>query len=142
MKMRVFLAALLLLVLPSVVLSQGPGRGPRWGAGAEGRGCSPIETLDLSEAQRQAIEQVDANHRDRILRRWEDLTVKRHELQSALRDPGVAETVIRAKSVELTELQNDIHQKMLEYQLETRKILSPDQVRRWCTWVGSPFFSK
>jgi len=142
MKMRVFLAALLLLVLPSVVLSQGPGRGPRWGSGVEGRGCSSIETLDLSEAQRQAIEQVDANHRDRILRRWEDLTVKRHELQSALRDPGVAETVIRAKSVELTELQNDIHQKMLEYQLETRKILSPDQVRRWCTWVGSPFFSK
>jgi Spy/CpxP family protein refolding chaperone len=140
MKMRVFLAVLLLLVLPAVVLGQGPGRGPRLGPGVEGKGCSPIETFELSEAQRQAIEQVDANYRDQILRRWEDLTVKRHELQAALRDPGATETVIRAKSVELTELQNDIHQKMLEYQLETRKILSPDQIRRWCTWVGSPFF--
>jgi Spy/CpxP family protein refolding chaperone len=76
------------------------------------------------------------------MRRSEDLTVKRHELQAALRDPGAAETAIRAKSVELTELQNDIHQKMLEYQLETRKILLPDQLRRWCTWLGSPFFGK
>jgi Spy/CpxP family protein refolding chaperone len=142
MKMRMFLAMLLLLAPPAVVFSQGPGKGPRLVPGVEGKGCSPIETFELSEAQRQAIEQVDANYRDRILRRWEDLTVKRHELQTALRDPGVAETVIRAKSVELTGIQNDIHQKMIEYQLETRKILLPDQIRRWCTWVGSPFFSK
>lgn len=140
MKIRGFWVGLLLLVIPSVGLSQGPGRGPRWGAGAEGRGCSAIEMLDLSEEQRLAVQKVDANYRDRVLRRWEDLTVKRHELQAALRDPEAAESVIRAKSVELTELQNDIHRKMLEYQLEIRKILMPDQIRRWCTWVGSPFF--
>jgi Spy/CpxP family protein refolding chaperone len=142
MKIRFFLAWILLLVIPSIGFSQGPVRGPRWGAGAEGRGCSPIETLDLSEAQRQAIQKVDANYRDRVLRRWEDLTVKRHELQAALRDSEASESAIRAKSVELSELQNDIHQKMLEYQLEIRKILSPDQIRRWCTWVRSPFFGK
>lgn len=140
MNIRVFLAGVLLLVIPSIGFSQGPGRGPRWGARAEGRGCSAIEALDLSEEQRQAVQKVDGKYREWILRRWEELTVKRHELQAALRDPGATETAIRAKSVELTELQNDIQKKMIEYQLETRNVLLPDQIRRWCTWVGSPFF--
>ncbi len=142
MKKRVLLATLALVIFPAVVFGQMPGRGPRWGAGAEGRGCSPVETLELSEAQRQAVQQLDAQFRARILRRWEELTVKRHELQAVLRDPDAEESLIHAKSADMIELQNDIHRGMLDYQLETRKILRPDQIRRWCSWTGSPFWGK
>jgi Spy/CpxP family protein refolding chaperone len=140
MKKRVLLAALALVVFPVVVLSQMPGRGPRWGA--EGRDCSPVEALELSEAQRQAVQKLDAQFRVRILRRWEELTVKRHELQALLRNPEAEQPLIRAKSAEMIELQNDIHQRMLDYQLEMRNILQPDQIRRWCAWTDTLFFAR
>jgi Spy/CpxP family protein refolding chaperone len=142
MKKRVLLAVLALLVFPVVVFSQMPGRGPRWGAGAEDRGCSPVEALELSEAQRHAVQKLDAQFRVRILRRWEELTVKRHEIQALLRDPEAEQPLIRAKSAEMIALQNDIHQRMLDYQLEMRSILQPDQIRRWCAWTESFFFGK
>jgi Spy/CpxP family protein refolding chaperone len=139
-KTRLLLTALALAILPAVVFGQMPGRGPRWGPGAEGRGCSPVEALDLSEAQRQAVNRLDLEFRERILRRWEELTVKRHELQAAFGDPEAKESLIRARSAEMIAIQNDIHQRMLEHQLETRKILRPDQLRRWCAGVGGSFF--
>jgi Spy/CpxP family protein refolding chaperone len=117
-----------------------PGRGPRWGT--EVRDCSPVEALDLNEAQRQAFQNLDAHFRVRILRRWGELTVKRHELQALLRNPEAEQTLIRVKSAEMIELQNDIHQRMLEYQLETRTILQPDQIRRWCAWTDTLFFGR
>lgn len=136
------LAALALVVFPVVVFSQMAGRGPRWGAGAEGRGCSPVEALGLSEAQRQAVQRLDAQFRAQILRRWEELTVRRHEIQALLRNPEAEQAVIRAKAAEMIELQNDIHQQMLDYQLETRTILQPNQIRHWCGWSDSPFFGR
>ncbi len=142
MKKRVVLAALALVVFPVVVFSQMAGRGPRWGAGAEGRGCSPVEALELSEAQRQAVQRLDAQFRVQILRRWEELTVKRHEIQALLRDPEAEQPLIRAKAAEMIALQNDISQQKLDYQLETRTILQPDQIRRWCGWSDSPFFGR
>jgi Spy/CpxP family protein refolding chaperone len=142
MKKRVVLAALALVIFPVVVFSQMPFRSPRWGAGAEGRGCSPVEALELSEAQRQAVQRLDSQFRARILCRWEELTVKRHEIQELLRNPAAEQTLIRAKAAEMVALQNDIYQQMLDYQLETRSILQPDQIRRWCAWTDRPFFGR
>jgi Spy/CpxP family protein refolding chaperone len=136
---RLFLTVLVLVIFPAVVFGQMPGRGPSWGPGAEGRKCSPVEALDLSEGQRQAVHRLDLEFRDRILRRWEELTVKRHELQTALSDPDAEESLIRARSAEMIAIQNDIHQRMLDHQLEIRKILRPDQIRRWCAGAGGSF---
>lgn len=142
MKRRVLLATLALVIFPVVVFGQMPGRGQRWGAGAEGRGCSPVETLELSPAQQQAVQTLDAQFRAVTLQRWQQLTAKRHELQAVLRDPEAEEHLIRSKSMELIELQNDIHKQLLTHQLEVRKILNPDQIRRWCAWTDSLFFGK
>ncbi len=142
MKIRMLAVMLALVVFPAVVFGQMPGRGQRWGAGAEGRGCSPVATIELSPAQQQAIQALDAQFRDGILQRWQELTVKRHELQAVLRDPEAEEPLIRGKSMEMIELQNDIHRQLLAYQMEVRKILKPDQIRRWCAWTDSLFFGK
>ena len=140
MQKGVLLAALALAVFPVVVFGQMPGRGPRWGA--EGRECAPIEALDLSEAQRQAVQELDALYRVRILRRWEELMVKRHEIQALLRNPDAEPSAIRAKSAEMIELQADIHRTMLDHQLKTRSILRPEQIQRWCAWADAPFFGR
>ncbi|MCU0560716.1 MAG: periplasmic heavy metal sensor [Desulfobacterales bacterium] len=142
MKMRVLWVVLALALFPVVVSSQMPGRGPRWGAGAEERGCSPVEALELTEAQRQAVQHLDAQFRARALRRWEELAVKRHEIQALLRNPEAEQSLIRSKAAEMVELQNEMHQQMLDHQLEMRSILRPDQIRRWCAGADGLFFSR
>ena len=138
MKRYLTLGIILFLVFCSGdIFAQGPRNGPGWGQGSERRGCSPIEELGLSDAQREEVKKIESRYKNLILTNWEGLMTKRIELQALLREPNSREEAIRSKSRELRELQAEIHGKMIDYQIEVRNVLTPDQVRQWCTMVGS-----
>lgn len=120
----------------AAVYAQGPGRGFERGQGLGQKGCSNLEALDLSEAQREALLKIDRRYKDLLLDKRKDLMIKRLELHDLLKDPDAKASAIRQKSLETGRLHNDIRQRMIEYQIEIREVLSAEQIRRWCTLVG------
>jgi len=70
------------------------------------------------------------------------MMIRHLELQGLLRDPNATGRVIREKSREIGELQAEIREKMVDYQIEIRSLLTPDQMRQWCTLVGESALKK
>lgn len=64
--------------------------------------------------------------------------LKRLELRNLLRDPYAGKDAIQFKAEEMGALREALQQQIIDYQIQVREILSPDQVRRWCTMVGEP----
>jgi len=120
------------LFLATDLSAQGPGRGHGFGR----RGCIDLEAIGLSEAQKKAFLEIDNRYRDRLVAKRKELMVKRIEIQDLFRNPDAEESAIRQKSFELGTLHDQIRESMIEYQIEIRGILNPDQIRRWCTLVG------
>jgi Spy/CpxP family protein refolding chaperone len=131
-----------LFFCPPAVFGQGPGKGHGRGQAFERRGCSPLEALDLSEAQRASVQEIEGRYWDGIVGSREKMMIRHLELQGLIRDPNTSVEAIREKSRELGDLQSEIREKMMDYQIEIRSVLTPDQMRRWCTLVGEPSFKK
>jgi len=115
---------------------------PRKGQGMHHKGlatkCSTLENLGLSEEQRDSLKRLDDRFKDRILDLRNTLMLKRLELRGLLRDPGAEQDAIQTKSGEMGALREVLQQKILDYQLEIRRILTPDQIERWCPMTGGP----
>jgi len=108
----------------------------------EGKGCASLESLGLSEGQRNSIKKVESRYWNEIAGRREKMMIKHLELQILIRDPNATAQAIREKSREIGELQGEIRERMIDYQMEIRKILTPEQMRGWCTLVGDPSLRK
>ena len=107
-----------------------------WPAGG---GCANLENLGLSENQLEAARKIEAIHREPIIRFRKAMMFKHIELRNLLQDPESSEEAIRSKSREIESLQGKLRQNMIDYQIALRAILTPDQIRRWCTMVGAGF---
>jgi Spy/CpxP family protein refolding chaperone len=118
--------------------AQGPRKGQGPGRKTSIPECSTLERLDLSTAQREAMKVVDERYNSQILERRNTLMLKRLELQGMLRDPHAKKDAINAKARELGDVREGLQQKMIDYQIEIRGILTPEQIRRWCTMMGEP----
>ena len=117
-------------------------QGPRNGQGMHRKAlipeCSTLERLDLSPGQREALQQINEHYKDRILRNRNHIMVKRLELRGLLRDPHAGKEAIQAKSREMGALREALQKDMIDYQIQVREILTPEQIRRWCTMMGQP----
>ncbi|MCE5334902.1 MAG: periplasmic heavy metal sensor [Desulfobacteraceae bacterium] len=108
--------------------------------------CLSTGELQLSEEQRSAIARIESQYKDRVNRLQNRLMGKRLEMQQGFRDPEINEANLRAKAVEVSDLQRECLQAMLDFQLAVRALLSPDQLRIWCAstepcltrWSGKP----
>ncbi len=119
---------------PLVTNAQGPGSrpgGPPWQ-----KGCASLEELDLSGEQRSAIDRVNAEHSAQVARFRDELLERRLEVEALLKDPNAAEETIRNKAAEMVRAHNRLQEKMMDYQIRLRAILTPEQLRRWCTLMG------
>lgn len=101
--------------------------------------CADLETLELSAGQKEAVKQIETQYQSQIIEYRQILMVKRIELRDQMRNGDASEASIRKKSEELEEIRRLLHSKMIDYQLQIRRVLTPDQVRRWCTMIGEPF---
>lgn len=116
--------------------AKGPWGRHVWAPGGWHRGCLPLEALGLSEVQKQQVDEVNSNYTVLLVRMRQELFLKRLEIEGFMRDPSTTEEAIKEKSVQLMEAQRAFHEKMIEYQLRLRGLLTPEQVGKWCTFMG------
>jgi Spy/CpxP family protein refolding chaperone len=110
------------------VYAQGPGSGPGhrgmasqecWGSG-KWSSLTPEQKTKFQEL-RQKFNGETAQLRGSIL-------TKRLELQSLWTNPKADSKAIMDKEKELRDLQNQMRDKVIQYKLEARKFLTPEQI--------------
>jgi len=133
MKKTIITLGLVALMLLGVtyVYAQGPGIGPGH------RGMHPQEFWESGKASNLTPEQKTQFQELRRKFRQENaqligaLVTKRLEVQSLWTDPKADSKAILDKEKELRDLQNQMRDKVIQYKLEGRKFLSPEQIANW-----------
>jgi Spy/CpxP family protein refolding chaperone len=93
----------------------------------------PLSEMNLTEDQSRKIEDIGGNYGEQILKLRSRLTVKQIELKSLLRDPKARQDKILSIAQDIRVLTVQIQKKMIQYQLDIRKVLTPEQIKTWCT---------
>jgi len=129
---------LLLMLAASPSFSQPPEMGMRRWRG-EGP-CWRASDLDLSQEQRKSLELIQqAFFREAQVLRAQ-LFTKRLELRELLVGSAARVESIRAKNLEIIELQSKHEEKAVEYLIKVRNLLAPDQLQKWCPEQEFPAF--
>jgi Spy/CpxP family protein refolding chaperone len=140
MKIRIaaLIFCLLLIFLTSPSFSQPPETGMRKWRGEPT--CWRASELDLSQEQRKSLELIQqAYFREAQLLRAQ-LFTKRLELRELLTSPTIKPESIRAKNMEIIELQSKEEEKSVEHLVRVRNLLTPEQLRKWCPEREFPAF--
>ena len=136
----VFAGLILLLVFfPCAVSAQSRHPGPGTSSSCLPPGSISLEKLDLDQEQRVAVQKIEKAYDDQINGLQGRLMSKRLELQSVFRDPEADDRTIRARAREAFDLQDECRHMALDYLVEIRGVLTPEQLRRWGTPVDGCF---
>lgn len=93
--------------------------------------CWIPEDLRLTPEQIGQMTSIQRHYlKDMIVLR-NDLWNRRYALRRLLSDPTAESSEIRAKQKEVFTLGNQIQERILDYQLKVRDILTPEQFRLW-----------
>ncbi len=88
-----------------------------------------VKRLNLSEEQAQQIQALrDAYRRDTLPWR-DDLMIKRFQLRDMIRDPQADPNQVLAIQREVSDLESKVEERTVIFQLDLRKVLTPDQIR-------------
>src|SRR4030043_819466 len=102
--------------------------------------CWRASELNLSQEQRKSFDLIQlAYFREAQILRLQLLT-KNSELRELLADPTTATESIRAKYLEIIELQSKQEEKAAEYLIRVRNLLTPEQLKSWCPEQEFPSF--
>lgn len=104
------------------------------------RQCATLKDLDLSEDQLAAVTAVNSRYKDLIMESYHAGMLQKIEIRSLLRNSDIDENIIREKFSAYVKIREQLFDQMMDYQLHTRSILTPDQQRDWCTLMGAPDF--
>jgi Spy/CpxP family protein refolding chaperone len=106
------------------------GEGPCWRA----------SELNLSQEQRKELDLIQQTYfREAQLLRLQ-LFTKRLELRELLTNPTAKTESIRGKYLEIIELQSKQEEKVVEYLIKVRNLLTPEQLQNWCPEQEFPAF--
>ncbi len=109
------------------------------------RGESPCwRALDLGPSRDQAmgLEQAQQAYlRETQLLRAE-IFLKRLELKEILTNPASKGESILSKYSEMNQLQSKLEEKMIEYLIKVRSLLTPEQLKNWCPEQEFPLFRR
>jgi Spy/CpxP family protein refolding chaperone len=138
LQIRILLFSFLLIFAASPSFSQPPEMGMRRWRG-EGP-CWRASDLDLSQEQRKNLELIQqAYFREAQLLRAQ-LFTRRLELRELLISPTTKTESIRAKNLEIIDLQSKHEEKSVEYLIKVRNLLAPEQLQKWCPEQEFPAF--
>jgi len=135
MKIGYFSTFLLFFLL--LVVFQSP---PLWGQPTEGgetggfKGrpeCWLPEDLQLTAEQIEKMESIQKSFLEDITPLRNDLFNKKYSLRRLFSDPASSATTIKAKQEEVFAVQRQIQEKLLDYRLKVRDILTPEQYQLW-----------
>lgn len=134
MKKIVFAAACLaLLVFNGWSFAQSPRGNVKYENPPIGaRDGFSISDLNLSEDQTNSIRRIKNAYVNRMVQRKTELAGKQIEFRQLISDPNATEESIRAKGREVELVNNQIIRDMISYEVEIRRVLTPEQLRKWC----------
>ena len=137
MKLRGILPVLILLIcLVPESQAQVVGSDSRPdSSNAAGREVSLVKELRLTEAQDREMKRIRTLYSNRILRLRSEIIGKSIQYRDLLRDPSASEESIRAKGKEIEAIDTQLIRERIEFEIEMRKILTPEQFRRWYSAV-------
>ncbi len=126
------------LVFFSLALAQGPPEKKGWEfRGGRGMMMNPMHSpmmdwasrLNLTEEQSAKLQELrDSYLRDTM--EWRnELLIKRFDLRDLLNNPKADTNAILAKQREVSELESKIQERALLFQIEMRKVLTPEQIQ-------------
>jgi Spy/CpxP family protein refolding chaperone len=129
-KILVFLLAIFLLC-GTAAYAMGPGDG---GPGGEGfKGHHP-NLLNLTPEQKTKLQALRENFRKETVFLRNDIKVKRLELKTLWTVPKPDKDKIVAKQKELIDLKTQLAMKAIDFRLEARSYLTPDQAAQVGLW--------
>jgi Spy/CpxP family protein refolding chaperone len=133
MKLTRIVSSLFLLVcLVTEVHAQGVGRNGRPDSSTlTGREVSIIKELNLTDSQVKETRRIGAAYSNRTLKLRSEIIGKSIEFRNLLHDPSASEETIRAKGKEIEAIDGQLIREKIEFQIEMRKILTPEQLQRW-----------
>jgi Spy/CpxP family protein refolding chaperone len=133
-----FLSFMVWMALSPLCSAQGPPDDKGWGyRGGRGGMMGPMHPrmmdwasrLNLTEEQAARLQELRESYlRDTLVRRNE-LVIKRFDLRDLLRNPKADPNTILAKQREVSELESKIQERAILYQIEMRKVLTPEQIQ-------------
>lgn len=122
------IVAVLFLALATNVLAIGPGPGGGFGGGPKGYGYGA--NVNLSKEQTDKMWQLrEKFNSDTSSLRYE-LFQKRNDLRTIYADPKATDTTILAREKEVNALKQKMHDRMVQFKLEQRKVYTPDQLKK------------
>jgi len=131
---RIVSSLFLLACLVSEGHAQGVGRNGRPDSSQpSGREVSIIKDLNLSDYQVKESKRIGAAYSNRTLKLRSEIIGKSIEFRNLLSDPSTSEEAIRAKGKEIEAIDSQLIREKIEFQIEMRKILPPEQLQRWYT---------
>jgi Spy/CpxP family protein refolding chaperone len=127
MKKTMIALGLLALALTGVsyVFAGGPGFGPGSGPG----NCPGFEGVtNLTSAQQAQLQELRQKHRDEAAPLRNQMFTLRQELRALWANPKPDPQVITAKEKELDVLRSQMRENAVQFKLEVRSFLTPEQV--------------
>ena len=126
--------SILVLCLASEGQAQSVGRDTRSDPSVlPNRDVSVVKELNMTEAQLKEAKRIRTTYSNRILKLRSDIIGKSIEYRNLLRDPAASEEAIRTKGKEIEAIDTQLIRERIDFEIEMRKILSPEQFQRWYT---------
>ena len=124
----------LMFCLVSEGHAQGVGRDTRSDPSTlSSRDVSVVKDLNMTEAQQKDAKRIRTVYSNRSLKLRSDIIGKSIEYRNLLRDPSASEEAIRAKGKEIETIDTQLIRERIDFEIEMRKILTPEQFQRWYT---------
>ena len=125
----IFIVALFILPYPSVWAQWPVQRG--MGRGHDHPPCWLPEDLQMTVEQEEKLKSIQGSYLNDITLLRNDLLNKRYELRRLILDPTSKADDIRVRQEEAFVLEAQIEEKVIDYQLKVKEILTPQQFRLW-----------
>ena len=97
------------------------------------------EDLRLTERQIEQMEFIQRHYLEDMSGLRNERRNREFRLKRLLSDPSSKPAEIRSKQKEVSALENRMQERTLDYQLEVREVLTPEQFRLWVSRQHMPF---
>jgi len=137
--MRIRTTFLCLIILAATHLTGGWAQEPVGEAPRERHPpCWLPEDLHLTDTQMEIITSIQRRYLGEIRTLRGDLLNQRHDLKRLLSDPTSEAADIRARHNGVLAVETRIQEKILDYQLEVREVLTSEQFTLWVSKQRKP----
>ena len=120
------IVAVVFLAMATTVLAIGPGAGGGFGGGPKGYGPG----VSLSKDQQDKMWQLREKFNSETSSLRYELFQKRNDLRTLYADPKATDAAILAKEKEVDTLRQKMHDKMIQFKLDQRKVYTPEQLKK------------